>query len=68
MPIDIDGIAVLRAIALASKLFPDAAAEINNFARKYVAGHLKPATMSLERLRDIYRAINGEAFVLILDG
>ena len=46
MPSDIDGIAVLRAIALAPKLFPDAAAEINNFARKYVAGQLKPATMS----------------------
>ncbi|MFZ3328366.1 MAG: hypothetical protein WA231_21880 [Methylocella sp.] len=68
MPIDIDGIAVLRAITLAPKLFPDAAPEINNFARKYLAGQLKPATMSLERLRDIYRAIGGEAFVLILDG
>ena len=29
---------------------------------------LKPATIHLERLRDIYRAISGEAFVLILDG
>ncbi len=68
MPIDIDGIAVLRAIALSPKLFPDAAPEINNFARKYIGGQLKPAAMSLERLRDIYRAIGGEAFVLILDG
>jgi hypothetical protein len=68
MPIDIDGIAVLRAIALAPKHFPDAAPEINNFARKYLAGQLKPAKMSLERLRDVCRAIGGEAFVLILDG
>jgi hypothetical protein len=68
MPIDIDGIAVLRAIALAPKLFPDATPEINNFARKYVSGQLKPTTINLERLRDIYRAIGGEAFVLILDG
>jgi hypothetical protein len=65
MPIDIDGIAVLRAIALAPKLFADAAPEINNFARKLVVGQLKP---NLERVRDIYRAIGGEAFVLILDG
>jgi hypothetical protein len=68
MPIDIDGIAVLRAIALAPKLFPDAAPEINNFARKYVASQLKPATIDLERMRDIYRVIGGEAFVLIVDG
>ncbi len=67
MPIDIDGIAVLRAIAQAPKLFPDAAPEINNFARKYVASQLKPATIDLERVRDIYRVIGGEAFVLILD-
>jgi hypothetical protein len=67
MPINIDGIAVLRAIALAPKLFPDAAPEINNFARKYVASQLKPATIDLERVRDIYRVIGGEAFVLILD-
>ncbi|MGH6836170.1 MAG: hypothetical protein ACREC9_11600 [Methylocella sp.] len=67
MPIDIDGIAVLQAITLAPKLFPDAAPEINNFARKYVVGQLKPTTINLERLRDIYRAIGGEAIVLILD-
>jgi hypothetical protein len=67
MPIDIDGIAVLRAIVLAPKLFPDAAHEINGFARKYVATQLKPATITLERVRDIYRAIGREAFVLVLD-
>jgi len=67
MPIDIDGIAVLRAITLAPKLFPDAASEINNFARKYVASQLKPTIIDLERVRDIYRVIGGEAFVLILD-
>ncbi len=68
MAIDIDGLAVLRAIAATPQLFPDAATEINNFARKYVAAHLKLATINLECLRDIYRAIGGEAFVLILDG
>jgi hypothetical protein len=68
MAIDIDCIAVLRAIALAPNLFPDAAPEINKFTRKYLTGQLKSAAMSLERLRDIYRAIGGEAFVLMLDG
>ena len=37
MAIDIDGLAVLRAIAVAPKLFQDATSEINSFARKYVA-------------------------------
>src|SRR5580704_15519341 len=68
MAIDIDGLAVLHAIAATPRIFPDAAAEINNFARKLVSGQLKPATTDLERLRDIYRVIGGEAFVLILDG
>ena len=68
MAIDIDGLAVLQAIAKLPQLFEDASSEINNFARKYLAGQLKPATINLERLRDIYRAIGGEAFVLILDG
>jgi len=66
MAIDIDGLVVLRAVTATPKLFPNAATEINNFARKYVVGQLKPAT--LERLREIYCAIGGEAFVLILDG
>jgi hypothetical protein len=68
MAIDIDGLAVLQAIAKIPQIFEDASSEINNFARKYVAGQLKPATINLERLRDIYRAIGGEAFLLILDG
>jgi hypothetical protein len=68
MPIDIDGLAVLRAIAAIPRIFPDAATEINSFTRKYVSGQLKPAKITLERLRDIYHAIGGEAFVLILDG
>jgi hypothetical protein len=68
MAIDIDGLTVLQAIALAPKLFQDATREIDSFARKYVVGQLKPATMNLERLRDIHRAISDEALVLILDG
>ena len=68
MAIDIDGLAVLRAIAATPRIFPDAATEINNFARKLVSGQLKPATINLERLRDIYSVIGYEAFPLILDG
>ena len=33
-----------------------------------MSGQLKPATINLERLRDIYLAIGGTAFVLVLDG
>jgi hypothetical protein len=68
MAIEIDGLAVLRVIAATPQIFPDAATEINNFARNCISGQLKSKTTSLERLRDIYRAIGGEAFVLILDG
>lgn len=68
MAIDIDGLAVLRTIAEAPRTFPDAATEINSFARKFVVGQLKPATTNLDRLREVYGAIGGQAFVLILDG
>jgi hypothetical protein len=68
MAIDIDGLVVLRAITATPKLFPNAATEVNNFARKYVVGQLKPTTITLERLREIYGAIGGGSFVLILDG
>lgn len=67
MAIDIDGLAVLRTIAAAPRIFPDAATEINGFARKYISGQLKQAKITLERLRDIYRAIGGKDFELILD-
>ncbi len=68
MAIDIDGLAVLRAIAATPRIFPDAATEINGFVRKFVCGQIKQAMINLERLQDVYRAIGGEAFVLILDG
>jgi hypothetical protein len=68
MAIDIDGLAVIQAIAATPLLFQDASSEINSFARKFVCGQLKPATINLQRLRDINRAIGSDAFVLILDG
>ncbi len=68
MAIDIDGIAVLRAIAATPRIFPDAATKINKFTREFVSDQLKSKTIDLERPREIYRAIGGEAFVLILDG
>ncbi len=68
MAIDIDGLAVLHAIAATPQIFPDAATEINTFARNCVSGQLKSKTTTFERLQNIYRAIGGEAFALILDG
>jgi len=63
---DFDGLAVLRVISATPKLLPDATKKIDKVARDCVAALFKPAT--LERLRDIHRAIGGGAFVLILDG
>lgn len=68
MAIDVDGIAVLRAIADHPLAFPDVAAEINEAARTFVIKQLKSKTTTLERLRLMHQAIGGEALLLILDG
>jgi|SRR6516165_10035900 hypothetical protein len=68
MPIDVNGLAILRAIVGAPEAFPDIAAEINKAARTLVVKQLKSKSANLERLRRIYGLIEGEAFVLILDG
>jgi hypothetical protein len=68
MAIDIDALAVLRAIVATPRIFPNAATETSSFVRKFICDQLKSATTTLDRMREIYRAIGGEAFVLILDG
>jgi hypothetical protein len=67
MAIDIDGLAVLRAIAENPLAFPDVTAEINEVARILVLKQVKSKT-TLERLRLIRHALGGEALALILDG
>src|ERR1700730_12646051 len=67
MAIDIDGLAVLRAIAENPLAFPDVTMEINEGARTLVLKQLKSKT-TLERLRLIHHALGGEALALILDG
>lgn len=67
MAIDVDGIAVLRAIAENPFAFPDVTAEMNQVARKLVVKQLKARSTTLELVRKIHSAIGGEAFVLILD-
>ncbi|MGQ0445512.1 MAG: hypothetical protein ACT4O2_10410 [Beijerinckiaceae bacterium] len=67
MAIDIDGIAVLHAIAGNPLVFPDVAPELSRVARTLVVKQLKAKATTLEGLRHIHGAIGGEAFVLILD-
>jgi AAA domain len=65
--IDIDGLAVLHAIAENPLAFPDVVAELNKVARALVVKQFKAKATTLESLRHIHSAIGGEAFVLILD-
>lgn len=67
MALDIDGIAVLRAIAENPTAFPDLGTELRKVARKLVVKQLKAKTTNLPRLRAIHSVIGGDALALILD-
>ena len=66
--IDIDGLAVLRAIVGHAQSFPDIGKEINKVARSLTTKQLKAKSMSLDKARTIRDAIGGPAFVLVVDG
>jgi len=68
MALDIDGFAVLRAIATHESTFAEIAAEAKEIARKLVVTQVKHKSTDLARMREIHLALGNENFALILDG
>jgi hypothetical protein len=68
MALDVDGYAVLQAMASAPEAFPDIRAEIPKAARALVVRQLKARGLKAPALRMIRDVIGTEAFALIADG
>jgi hypothetical protein len=68
MALDVDGLAVLRSIANHASTFPDVVTEAAKVARALVTKQIKGKATTLNKLRDVRKAIGGDAFNLILDG
>lgn len=68
MALDVDGYAVLQAMAAAPEAFPDIRAEIPKAARALVVRQLKARSLKAHALRMIRDVIGTEAFALIADG
>ncbi len=68
MALDVDGYAVLQAMASAPEAFPDIRAEVPKAARSLVMRQLKARTLKVPALRLIRDVIGTEAFALIADG
>lgn len=68
MALDVDGYAVLQAIAAAPEAFPDIRTEIPRAARSLVVKQLKARSLRPASLRLIREVLGGEAFALIADG
>jgi hypothetical protein len=67
MAIELDGFAVLRAIAAHESAFAAARPEIVKFAKSIVAQRLKDKETGLAQLREIFAALGAESFALIVD-
>jgi hypothetical protein len=68
MSIALDGFEVLRDIGKHADVFKPVRAEVDKAARALVTKCLKAKSVGLEALRDIARALGGDAFELLLDG
>lgn len=68
MALDIDGYAVLAAIATVPEVFAEIRPDIARTARALVVKQLKHRALPLARLRLIRRTLGTETFALILDG
>src|SRR5262245_32290121 len=68
MPLDIDGLAVLRSIAAHPSIFSEVAAEAAKAARALVTKQIKSKGSTLKCLRDVRKALGADVFSLILDG
>ena len=67
MAVDIDGFAVLGAIARRPEVFAAARTDINKTARALVAKQLKDKGLVLDGFRAVATALGAEAFDLIAD-
>lgn len=68
MALDVDGYAVLQAMAAAPEAFPDIRAEVPKAARALVVRQLKARGLRAHALRQIRDVLGTEAFALIADG
>lgn len=68
MALDVDGYAILKALAATPDAFPDIRAEVAKTGRALVVKQLKAKTLALPALRRIRDILGGETFALIVDG
>lgn len=68
MALDVDGFALLRAIARSPDVYPDIRAEAAKVGRALVVRQLKARTLSLRGLREIHDSLGADAFGLVIDG
>ncbi|WP_375276154.1 hypothetical protein [Methylorubrum thiocyanatum] len=68
MALDVDGYAVLQAMAAAPDAFPDIRTEIPRAARALVVKQLKARGLRVTSLRLIREVLGSEPFALIADG
>ncbi|CAO4148954.1 DUF2336 domain-containing protein [Methylorubrum aminovorans] len=68
MALDVDGYAVLQAMASAPEAFPDIRTEIPKVARTLVVKQLKARSLRVASLRMIREILGSESFALIADG
>lgn len=67
MPLDVDGLAILKAILAAPDAFPDIGGEADRAARMLVIRQLKAKTLPLPGLRRVYEVLGHEVFTLVVD-
>ncbi len=68
MALDVDGYAVMQAMASAPEAFPDIRSEIPKTARALVVKQLKARALRVASLRLIREVLGSETFALIADG
>lgn len=67
MSIDIDAAAVLKAVIGAPRVFKDIDADLAKFAHAVVLKQLKAKGANAARLRDVYRVIGKDTFLLVIE-
>ncbi|WP_128566522.1 hypothetical protein, partial [Methylobacterium crusticola] len=68
MALEIDGLAVLRAIAEAPEAFPAIRGDVTKAAHALVSKQLKARNLGVEGLGKVAGALGSQALALILDG
>lgn len=68
MALDVDGFAVLQAIAARPDAFPDIRAEVAKAGRALVVKQLKAKGLTLPGLRRVRDSLGAEPFTLVVDG